>query len=621
MPVLDSIRSYVSAELAWRKAGQGVGWPAPGWAPPPGYTPRTAAGTVVNSDNAFTVSAYYAGVRVIAEDVAALPLITYRLKEGGTKERATDTATYRLLHDQPNSEMTSFVFRETAMGHLLTWGNFYAEKELSGTGQVLALWPLRPDRMTVTVDADGKRVYTYRVRDYAKGTVIPTRNIFHVPGLGFDGISGYSPLRMARETIASAMALRDYGQRVLANDARPGVVLKHPGRLSKIAQANIKDSWQEDHQGVSRAGLMAVLEEGMDISNIGFPPEDIQFLQSQQWQVTEIARWLRLAPHKIGDLTYATFSNIEEQNIDHVSSTLRPWLIRWEQQLQKDVLPPGLFTEHLMDAAMRGRTIDRFQAYLIAEQGLAMTPNEWRALENWNPVPWGDEPVRGPNNTDPNKPTIVEQVTAGLRTENEARELLALPPIEWGNALTPDETTSLLEQYKAGVVTHDEVRAMLNRKPVEWPEELGPDEVTSLIEQVKAGLLTEDEARALMNRPAMAWAEGPSPDQVTSLVEQVKEGLLTLDEARASLGRAAVAWPEDLSEKVAQADSLIKAGFEPADVLSKLGLPPMKHIGLPPVTVQKLADAENPVRITETITATPADAVQPGVTDPVSPTP
>lgn len=386
--------------LAQRLGRKGIGYPNPGWAPWPGYTPVTSTGIVIDQDKAYTVAAFYSGVTVISQDVAKLPLIVYR-RNGRAKDRAEDHLLYPVLKKKPNPEMTSVVFRETMQAHLLTWGNCYAERELNGMGQTVALWPLRPDRMTVEVK-DGKRVYSYRVRPEVKPIDLPSNRVFHIPGLGFDGLIGYSPLRMARETLSTAIALREYSSRVLQRDARPGVILTHPDTLSKTAKDNIRDDWESTHGGFTNAGRTAILEEGITVTTLGLPREDMLFLAGNQWQVTEIARWLRLAPHKIADLEHATFSNIEEQNIDHVSSTLQPWLVKWEQQVDKDLLPEDdVFAEHLMDAALRGKTLERYQAYQIAVQNKAMTPNEWRERENWNPVEWGDEPVLTPNNSAP----------------------------------------------------------------------------------------------------------------------------------------------------------------------------------------------------------------------------
>lgn len=383
---------------ALRNLKAGVGYPNPGWAPYPGYVGPSSSGVMVTDEKARSVAAWYSAIRVISEDIAGLPLVLYR-RNGRAKDRAEDHPLYRLLHDAPNPEMTSFVFRETLQAHLLTWGNAYAEKELDRGGRTVALWPLRPDRME-PLWIDGRRVYRYRVAPGAASVDLEARRVLHIPGLGYDGLVGYSPVRMARETLGAAIALREYGNRVLANDARPSIVMTHPGALSDNAKKKLRESWEAAYGGFTNAGRMALLEEGITIKDIGFPPEDVQFIESQEWEVTEVARWMRVAPHKIGDLTHATFSNVEEFNIDHATSTLRAWCMRWEQQLDKDVIAdPSLFAEHLLDAFMRGKTLERYQAFQLAIANKAMTPNEWRAFENMNPVAWGDEPVLTPNNS------------------------------------------------------------------------------------------------------------------------------------------------------------------------------------------------------------------------------
>lgn len=378
----------------------GIGYPNPGWAPPPGHVGMSVAGVAITEDRANTVSAWFAGIRNISEDVATAPLHVYR-RAGRNAEKAVDSPVYRLLHDAPNPEMTSFTFRSVLQAHAMAWGNGYAEKELNGSGRTVALWPLRPDRMEVFWE-DGRRVYEYRPTATAQPVRLKSERVFHLPGLGFDGLRGYPILALARETLGTTVALREYGARVLANDARPSIALTHPGVLSDPARQHISDSWNATYGGFTNAGRAAILEEGISIQAMGFPPEDIQFLESQKWQVAEIARWLRIAPHKIGDLERATFSNIEEQNIDHVTSTLRAWFVRWEQQLDKDVIAdPALYCEHNMDALMRGKTLERAQANTLKINAGAMTPNEWRAQDNQNPLPWGDERVNTPNNAAP----------------------------------------------------------------------------------------------------------------------------------------------------------------------------------------------------------------------------
>jgi len=324
--------------------------------------------------------------------VAGLPLPIYRRLADGGKERAQDHYLYPLLHDQPNEEMSAYVFRETMMGHLTTWGNAYAEIEIDGAGRVTGLWPLRPDRMTVKRE-NGELVYYY---DLGKGQDkrMPAWQVFHIPALGFDGLVGYNPIRMQRQAVGLAMSAEEYGGRLFANDATPGAVLEHPGSLTPDAQKNLRESIEARHQGASKSHRLMVLEEGMSWKQMGLPPEDAQFLQTRRFQVVDIARWYRIPPHMLGDLERATFSNIEHQSLEFVVHTIRPWLVRWEQAITSQLLLPReratYFAEHLVDGLLRGDIQSRYQAYATARQNGWMSANDVRRLENMNPIDDGD---------------------------------------------------------------------------------------------------------------------------------------------------------------------------------------------------------------------------------------
>ena len=353
---------------------------------------RAHGGTpaVVTPRNALTIIAVYAAVRLIAESVGSLPLILYERTADGGKRRATQHPLYELLHDQPNPEMTAVVFRETLQAHLGTWGNAYAQIVRDRGGRVRELWPLRPDRMTVKRNAAGALEYHY------EGVQQPfaAEEILHIPALGFDGLMGYSPIALARRGLWLLLAAEEYGARFFENDARPGVVLKHPDKLTEEAYRHIKESWEESHSGVDKAHKPAILEEGMDIETVGLPPQDSQFLETRKFQVTEIARLYRIPPHMLADLDRATFSNIEHQGIEFVVYTLRPWLVRWEQAIRMRLLTPTerkrYFAEHLVDGLLRGDIKSRYEAYNIGRNGGWLSANDIRSLENMNPIPGGD---------------------------------------------------------------------------------------------------------------------------------------------------------------------------------------------------------------------------------------
>ncbi len=351
----------------------------------------TSAGVSVSPSGSLRSSAVLACARILAESVASLPLILYERRADG-KRRATEHNLYRILHDLPNPEMTSMEFRELLMGHLALWGNAYAEIETDGRGRVVALWPLRPDRMEVVRDGPELR-YRYRL---PSGDIVVLRKeyVLHIRGFGTDGVVGLSMIALARQAIGLSLATEEFGARFFSNGARPGIVLKHPGRLSDEAERRLRKSWTDRHGGLSNAHRVGILEEGMDIAQIGIPPEDAQFLDTRKFQVTEIARIFRVPPHMLADLERATFSNIEHQSIEFVTHTLRPWLVRWEQAIHRDLLLERergrYFAEFLVDGLLRGDIRSRYEAYSIGRQNGWLSANDIRRLENMNPIEGGD---------------------------------------------------------------------------------------------------------------------------------------------------------------------------------------------------------------------------------------
>lgn len=349
----------------------------------------TASGKTVNERTAMQTTAVYACVRILAETIASLPLNVYRSTDNG-KEKATDHQLYYLLHDEPNPEMTSFVFRETLMSHLLLWGNAYAQIIRDGRGKVLALYPLLPDRMTVDRTTDGRLYYEYR-KDTGY-VILRPEDILHIPGLGFDGLVGYSPIAMAKNAIGMAIATEEYGSKFFANGASPGGVLEHPGVVKDPAR--IRESWNAVYQGSGNAHRIAVLEEGMKFQSIGIPPEQAQFLETRKFQTEEICRIFRVPPHLVANLDKATFSNIEHQSISFVVHTIRPWLVRLEQGMNKALLSPyekgQYFVGFVVDGLLRGDYSSRMQGYAVGIQNGFLSPNDVRALENMNTIEHGD---------------------------------------------------------------------------------------------------------------------------------------------------------------------------------------------------------------------------------------
>jgi len=359
------------------------------------YMGGSTSGKPVNERSAMQMTAVYSCVRILAEAVAGLPLHLYRYTESGGKEKAIDHPLYLLLHDEPNPEMSSFVFRETLMTHLLLWGNAYAQIIRNGKNEVIALYPLMPNKMSVDRDEHGQLYYTYqRSNDEAatmegSSVVLKPSEVLHIPGLGFDGLVGYSPIAMAKNAIGMAIACEEYGAKFFANGAQPGGVLEHPGTIKDPQR--VRESWQRSFGGSGNANKIAVLEEGMKYTPIAISPEQAQFLETRKFQINEIARIFRVPPHMVGDLEKSSFSNIEQQSLEFVKYTLDPWVIRWEQSIMRSLLTPEekktYYAKFNLDGLLRGDYQSRMNGYAIGRQNGWMSANDIRELENLDRIP------------------------------------------------------------------------------------------------------------------------------------------------------------------------------------------------------------------------------------------
>ena len=355
----------------------------------------STSGKSVTERSSMQMTAVYACVRILSEAIAGLPLHLYRYKEDGGKEHAVDTNLYRLLHDEPNPEMTSFVFRETLMTHLLLWGNAYAQIIRNGKGEVIALYPLMPNKMSVDRDEKGQLYYTYSRANEEAATmtgntvILKPSDVLHIPGLGFDGLVGYSPIAMAKNAIGMAIACEEFGAKFFANGAAPSGVLEHPGTIKDPAK--VRDSWNSTFGGSANSGKVAVLEEGMKYTPISISPEQAQFLETRKFQINEIARIFRVPPHMVGDLEKSSFSNIEQQSLEFVKYTLEPWVVRWEQALSRALLSatekPTYFFKFNLEGLLRGDYQSRMTGYATARQNGWMSANDIRELENLDRIP------------------------------------------------------------------------------------------------------------------------------------------------------------------------------------------------------------------------------------------
>ena len=363
----------------------------------PSYTyffGRSNAGKRVTDRTALQHIAVYACVRVLSEAIAQLPLHVYKYNDSG-KERVSQHPLYFLLHDQPNPEMTSFVFRETLMSHLLIYGNAYAQIIRNGRGDVLGLYPLMPDKMKVDRDEKNRLIYIYSRYDEANPNlkeqgdiILYADEVLHIPGLGFDGLVGYSPIALAKNAIGISIACEEYGASFFGNNANPSGVLEHPGVIKNPDK--LRDAWHRAYGG-KNSHKVAVLEEGVKFTPISIPNNEAQFLETRKFQIEEIARMYRVPLHMIGDLDHATFSNVEHLSLDFVKYSLDPWIVRWEQSLQKALLSDSekgqYFVKFNVEGLLRGDYASRMQGYATARQNGWMSTNDIRELEDMNLVP------------------------------------------------------------------------------------------------------------------------------------------------------------------------------------------------------------------------------------------
>jgi len=360
------------------------------------YGPVVSAshsGIEVNPDNALKISTVYACVKVLAESVAQLPLIIYQRQADGGKNRATNHPLYSVLHDQPNVRQTSFDWREMMMGHLLLRGNAYSQIVPGPRGFADQLVPLNPDRMKVELLPTGIPQYIFREKS-GGSRIFRDEEIFHLRGFSSDGITGMSVITLAREGLGLALAAEGYGARFFSQNAQPGGILEHPGKLTDEGAKRISDSWKKAHTGMAGAHQVALLEEGMTWHQMGMTSEDAQFLQTREHQVEDIARWFRVPLHMIGSTSKVTSwgTGIEQLSLGFVIYSLMPWLKRWEQTITRDLIiaTQAYFAEFLVDALLRGDQASRYAAYATARNWGWLSVNDIRTLENLNPIEGGD---------------------------------------------------------------------------------------------------------------------------------------------------------------------------------------------------------------------------------------
>jgi HK97 family phage portal protein len=405
------------------------------------------AGVVVTESIALQSAGVWSAVRVISETVASLPLILYEHGPNGARKRASHHPLYEILLHQPCGEISALVWTETLMHHVLLYGNAFAEIERDSAGNVLELKILRPDWMTVVRNPFSEMLNYEYMQPQVGRRVLQSRDVFHIKGLGFDGMLGYSVIKMARESIGLTMASERFGAKFFGAGARPSGALTHPGRLSDDARGRLRQDFERLHQGVNNAHRVAVLEEGMTWSALGIPPEDAQFLQTRQFQLAEIARWFNIPLSKLRDSSSQSYSTMEMENMVFLTETLRPWLIRIEQEVRAKLLntyeQSCYYAEHQIEDLLRADQSARYAAYAVGRNWGWLSVNEIRAKENLEPIEGGDvymqplnmQPINAP--TGPSAPSSSPAVgsvtpadtptTAGENSIDEPEETNDLP--------------------------------------------------------------------------------------------------------------------------------------------------------------------------------------------------
>ena len=363
----------------------------------PFFFGTSASGKRVNERSSLQISAVYACVRILSETIGTLPFHLYRVTPDGGREKAIDHPLYFLLAKEPNSEMTSTVFRQTMMLQALLWGNAYAQIIRNGRGEVLEIYPLQASRMKVDRDENCRLYYEYTRSDgdanSLKGTAstvkLKPEEVLHIPSLGFDGIIGSSTIALAKNSIGLAIATEEYASKLFQNGARPSGVLEHPGVLKDSEK--LRKSWQETFGGSGNSNKVAVLEEGVHYQPISISPEEAQFLDSRKFSVQEIARVFRIPPHMLGDLERSTYNNVEEMSLEFVKYTLEPWIILWEQCFERSLLTRDekmkYFIKMNVDGLLRGDFRTRMEGYRVGINCGIYSVNEVRRLEDLDILP------------------------------------------------------------------------------------------------------------------------------------------------------------------------------------------------------------------------------------------
>ena len=358
---------------------------------------ESASGVKVSHDSALKHTPFWSSVRIISGTLAALPFLVYeRTEDGGGKDRVPAHPIYKLLHDRPNEYMDSLTLIETRQAHALCYGNGYCEIQRDGAGRPVALWPLmpQPERTKRVVDKQGRLYYEIRTPD-GQGHILPDENVLHIKGLGFDGYTGYDVVRYHKEAIGYGVAVKEFGARFFGNGANVGGVIEHPTTLGDKAMKHLKESMKTEYEGLSKAHRLMILEEGMKLNKTGVEPDKAQALEVLKWTVDDCSRIFQIPPHKLGSMEFSKYNNVEQLQLDFIATTMLYWFKKWEQECNYKLFGQAergrYFCEILVEGLLRGDIKSRTESLAMQKDRGVLSRNEWRAIENRNPVEGGDE--------------------------------------------------------------------------------------------------------------------------------------------------------------------------------------------------------------------------------------
>ena len=514
------------------------------------------AGVEVTEETALSATAVWAGVRIISETLAMLPLKLYERVDERSKRPARNLGLYTLLHDEPNPEQTSFEFREMQQGFLLLWGNCYAQKVFNGRGEVSEVWPLVPWRVNPERTASNALVYRVRLPgDDRNEVVLPADDVFHIRGFSSNGLLGDNVVNKFRNSIGLSLAAEEFGGRFFGNGLAASGGLKHPGKLGPEGRKNLRDSFTERHGGVSRSHRLMILEEGVEWFQMSTDPEKAQALETRKFQVTEVARILNLPPHLLKDLERATFTNIEHQGQEFVTYSMQPWLTRWEQRLNRSLLLPTqrsrFFAQFEVKGLLRGDSAARSAFYHSMFALGAYSPNDIREKEDDEPVEGGDQRFVPLNMVPLDK--VVEMLDAQMAKRAERTPIMDKPDSD------PEPRLLLRPNPRAALepVVRAEAQRLVRRqvKAVRGAIRKGPQEFRAWADSFferEAVAVEESLSPALLS---LAVLTGDTVDvralaisDTEDALAEVKRTLATPEDFEARLSALLATWEADRAE-------------------------------------------------------------------------